>query len=87
MFYWLFTDVPGDGLGNTMSNCDSNKTDHVLSDDDLVLLHTVGRRNFLMYSGALAAALCLGVFSPSGSIADSGTKKLQFLPSILSIQM
>ena len=75
MFYWLFTDVPGDGIGNTMSNCDSNKTEHVLSDDDLVLLHTVGRRNFLMYSGALAATLCLGAFFPCEGVADSGMKK------------
>ena len=58
-----------------MQDYDSKKADHVLSDIDLVSLQTLGRRNFLMYSGALAATLCLGAFSPCEGVADSGMKK------------
>ena len=58
-----------------MQDYDSKKADHVLSDADLVLLQTISRRNFLTYSGALAATLCLGGFLPSEGIADSGMKE------------
>lgn len=58
-----------------MQDHDSKKADHVLSDADLVLLQTISRRNFLTYSGALAATLCLGGFLPSEGVADSGMKE------------
>ena len=58
-----------------MQDYDSKKADHVLSDSDMVLLQTLGRRNFLMYSGVLAATLCLGGFFPCEGVADSGMKE------------
>ena len=57
-----------------MQNRDSKKADNALSDADCILLQAVSRRNFLMYTGGLAAALCMGGVFPCVGLADSGMK-------------
>ena len=58
-----------------MQNGDSKNRANVLSEADQFLLQTLSRRNFLMFSGGVAAAFCLGGFFSCGAVAGSGGEK------------
>ena len=58
-----------------MQNGDSKNRANVLSEADQFLLQTLSRMNFLMFSGGVAAAFCLGGFFSCGAVAGSGGEK------------